>query len=238
MALTLNKLRFQLLEAVNLYSDDADFDYRLLDQYIQNKRVKWIEQVYNKFQKNIPNIYYQSIACIPMQLVDSSECCTETDCYVVRSVDKVPEILSLTDGELIARVSPIGLESISYTIISQFRIPYWGNSRFNKNKIAAVYYNGYIYLISKDEFYYPQIEKITLNAVFRDPKAAAQFIPCEDEPCWTEDSPYPLEERLWEYMKTDILATDFRIKMVTARDNTPDNQEEQTDGSPDTVQKR
>src|SRR5688500_5356349 len=152
MALTLNYLRFDIQEAANLYSDDLDLDYRLIDFWIASKRVKWIEQVYNKFQKSIPSTYYQVLPCIPMQLVDSSECCTETGCYVVRSINKIPQILSLSDGEVIARVSPVGLESISYPIISQFRLPYWGNSKYNKQKIAALYYNEYLYLISKEEF--------------------------------------------------------------------------------------
>jgi len=230
---TLNELRFDLLNTLNILSDDADFDYRLIDEFIINKRVKHFQNTFNKMTSVIPDAYYQNLACLPMMLVDSSECCTNTDCYVVRSVDKVPAIMSLSDGELIQRISPVGLESKSYTLITQFRLPYFGNSRYNKNSIAALYYNNYIYLISKDPIYYPQIEKITVRAVFRDPREAGAFLTCDDQPCWTAEDTFPIEERLWEWMKTDILATDFRLKITIPMDNEPDNMQNTTDLTPD-----
>src|SRR5689334_226174 len=108
MALTLNKMRFELLNILNLYSDDIDLDYRLIDQMILDKRVKYFINTYNKFTSAIPSVYYQEF-CLDVELVDSSECCTElTGCYVLRSTTKIPQIISLSDGEVIARISSIG----------------------------------------------------------------------------------------------------------------------------------
>lgn len=232
--LSLNKLRFQLLETINAYSSDYDLDYRLLDAYILNKRVKWFQQIFNKFQSTIPSVYYQTLSCLEVELVDSSECCEElTGCYVLRSVKQIPAIMSLSDGEVIARVSGIGIDSKSYNIISQFRIPYWGNSRYNKQSIGVAYINNYLYLFSKDPIYYPQIEKVTLRAIFRDPQEAGNFISCSGKPCWSEEDPYPIEERLWEFMKQDILATDFKLKLSVPGDNENDNMQNTTDLTPD-----
>ena len=232
MAKTLEKLRFELLDIINQYSDDFEADYRLLDELIMNKRVKWFEQVFNKFNNTVPSVYYQSISCVPMELVSTTDCCEElTGCYVLRSVDQMPQVMSLSDGEMIAKVAPVGIDARSYDIISQFRIPYWGNGKYNKTAIAATYINDYLYLFSKDTVLYPQIEKISFRAVFRDPKAAGRFTTCEGGPCWSEEDPYPIEERLWEYMKTDILNNDFKMKLGIPRDNVNDNQQNSTDNN-------
>jgi hypothetical protein len=232
--LTLNQIRFQLRQTINAYSDDIDLDYRLLDAYIQNKRVKWFVNTYNKFTSTIPSVYYQTISCLEVELVDSSECCDElTGCYVLRSVEQIPQIMSLSDGEVIARVSGLGIDNKSYNIISQFRIPYWGNSRYNQTAIGVTYINNYLYLFSKDPIYYPQIEKVTLRAVFRNPMEAGRFISCAGTPCWSEEDPYPLEERLWEWMKQDILASDLNLKLKVPRDNSNDNEQNTTDLTPD-----
>lgn len=232
--LTLNQIRFQLLETINAYSSDYDLDYRLIDAYIHNKRVKWIVNTYNKFTNTIPSVYYQTLSCVEVELVSTSECCEElTGCYVLRTKEKIPQILSLSDGEVIARISGIGIDSKSYNIISQFRIPYWGNSKFNNQSIGVSYINDYVYLFSKDPIYYPQIEKITIRAIFRDPQEAGRFTSCDGSPCWSEEDPYPLEERMWEWMKQDILATDFKLKLTTPRDNENDEQQNITDLTPD-----
>ena len=62
--LTLEKLRFGLLESINQYSDDSTLTYRLLDQYIEEYRVKWFELEFNKFNKVVPNVYYQTLSCL------------------------------------------------------------------------------------------------------------------------------------------------------------------------------
>ena len=113
MAKTLEKLRFELLDIINQYSDDFEADYRLLDELIMNKRVKWFEQVFNKFNNTVPSVYYQSISCVPMELVSTTDCCEElTGCYVLRSVDQMPQVMSLSDGEMIAKVAPVGTREL------------------------------------------------------------------------------------------------------------------------------
>lgn len=230
---TLNQLRFEILEIVNQYSDDSKLDYRLIDEFIINKRVKWFENTYNKFNKTIPNVYYQTISCLPVKLVDQAECCSvETGCLILRTEEKLPAFLSLSDGELIDKVSPVGVINLPFNIIPYKRAEFFGNGRYNSNSIGAFLLNGYIYLISKDKIHYPLIEKISVRGVFRDPRDAARFISCDNEPCWNPDMAFPLEERLWDYCKQDILNTDLKIKFSMSQDIQNDAQDNKIDPQP------
>lgn len=221
MSLTLNKCRFSLLEAVNEYSDDSLITYRLLDQYIEEYRVKWIELMYNKFNKQIPQVYFQTLPCVPVELKDSAECCSNlTGCELLSSVDEMPGFVSLSDGELISKIQPIGITHIPYYLIPYEKVPYYGNSRYNHTSIATFYYNNRIYLYTKASQLYPLIEMFSIVAVFRYPSEAGRFVDCNGKPCWTPDSPYPMDERLWNYVKRDILEKEFNIKLQTPEDLT------------------
>lgn len=230
MAKTLNQLRFEILELVNQYSDDSELDYRLIDELIINKRVKWFENTYNKFNKTIPNIYYQTLSCVPVKLVDQAECCeVQTDCLILRTEKQLPAFLSLSDGELIDKVSPVGIINLPFNIIPYRRAEFFGNGRYSKNAVGVFLLNGYLYLISKDKIYYPLIEKITIRGVFRDPREAEKFISCDNKPCWNPDMPFPLEERLWDYCKQDIINTDLKIKFSSPLDTSNDNLDNRID---------
>lgn len=222
---TLRKYQYELLEAVNEYTDDSKLTLRLLEQYIINYRVKWFENTYNKFQKQIPEIYFQTLSCVPVALVDQSDdCCgIVTGCKILRTVDKIPTFISLSDGEIISKVSPVGIINIPFHIIRYEQAEWFGNGRYNQNKIGVFLYNNYLYLISKDEIYYPLIERINIRGVFRDPREAGNFVGCDNKPCWSYDSIFPLEERLWTYVKTDILQTEIAPKIQTVEDLKNDN---------------
>jgi len=106
MASTLRQFRYDLLDTINKYSSDSNIDYRSLDWWIITYRVKWLESLYNKFNKVIPEIYFQTLECIDVQLVSSIDCCdVSSDCKILRTVNKLPNFLSLIDGEVISKVT-------------------------------------------------------------------------------------------------------------------------------------
>lgn len=230
---SLNKLRFELLEIINQYADDSKLDYRMIDEFIINKRVKWFENLYNKFNKTIPNIYYQTLGCVKVIAVDQSECCDiQTDCLILRTEKKLPSFISLSDGELMDKVSPVGVVNLPFNIIPYRRAEFFGNGRYNTKTVGVFLLNNYLYLISKDKIKYPLLENISIRGVMRDPRDAYNFKTCENTPCWTPDSPFPIEERLWEYCKTDILSTDLQMKYNNPLDNNNDNQDNRIDPIP------
>ena len=230
---TLNELRFELLELINQYSDDSKLDYRIIDEFIINKRVKWFENTYNRFNKSIPNLYYQTLSCVPVKLVDQAECCeVSTGCLILRTENPLPSFLNLSDGELIDKVSPVGVINLPFNVIPYRRAEFFGNGRYDRESVGVFLYNDYLYLISKNTIEYPLLEKITVRGIFRDPRDAAKFISCDNKPCWSPDTQFPLEERLWDYCKKDILSTDLNIKLSTPEDNSNDAQDNRIDPMP------
>lgn len=230
MAQSLNHYRYEILEIANQYSSDSTLDVRLLDEWIINKRVKIFQNVFNKFNTVVPSIYYQTLPCVPVIDVDQSECCeVSTGCTIKRTEEKLPEFLTLTDGELIDKVGPTFIVTVPFNIIPYRRAESSGNGRFDKNSIAVFLYNGYLYLISKDNFHLAPLEFINVRGVFRDPMEAARFKDCDDKPCFNADSNYPMDGKLWEYIKAEIVTHELPMKLGNPRDTQGDNQENITD---------
>lgn len=222
--LTLERLRFEILESINMYSDDSTITYRLLDQWIQEYRVKWIELEFNKFNRIVPMAYYQNLNCLELEAVDIAECCsTLVGCEILRTKREIPSLVSLTDGELIAKVSPVGVYAIPFQLIKYENLEWFGNGRYEKKRVGTFYYNNRMYFYCKDKFTYSMIEKVSLRAVFRYPKEVGEFTDCSNQPCWGPNSQFPLDEKMWSYIKKDILVNELNIKLATPEDNTLDN---------------
>jgi len=232
MATTLNEFRYEIREIINQYSSDSTIDNRFLDSLISGKRERVLINNFNRFNKTIPSMYYQTLSCVEVIDVDQSECCDiKTGCYIKRTKEKIPRILSLSDGELIDKVGPAVTVSIPFTIIPYRRAEFWSSSRYNKNKIAAFLNNGYMYFIAKDNIQFKMLERVSIRAVFVNPMEVASFTNCDGTPCFTPDDPFPLEGNMWEYIKTDILQNDLRIKLSIPRDAEADNADNIIDSS-------
>jgi hypothetical protein len=230
---TLNQYRFEILETINQTSSDSSIDYRLLDFWISSKRTAWFTKLYNKFQSTVPNVYYQTLPCVEVIDVDQSECCEiSTGCSIKRTKEKLPEFLALADGELIEKVGPTFIVTIPFSVINYKRAEFFGNGRFDKNSIGVFLYNGYLYLISKDTFHLNMLEYINVRGVFRDPLQAGEFKDCDNQPCFSAESEYPLEARLWEFIKMEILTKEIPLKLGTKADSRGDNQDNAIDDTP------
>lgn len=225
---TLNQYRAELLEAVNQYSDDSNIDFRLLDQLISNYRVKWFENVYNKFNRNIPDIYFQTLSCVDLELVDQVDCCSvSSGCKILRTSQQLPEFATLSDGELLLKVSApfiVNKPTELFHIIKHEQAEFFGNGRYNKQRIGVFLYNRYIYFIVKeDNINLPLLEKVNIRGIFRNPQEASRFKDCDGRLCWTPDSTYPMDAKVWNYVKGDILVRELNIKLNTPEDLINDN---------------
>ena len=222
--ITLQKLRFELLEPLNMYSDDSTITYRLLDQYIEEYREAWFKKLYNKFNRTVPTVYYQTLSCLELETVDIAECCTTlTGCEILRTKKEIPTVLSISDGDLIAKVSPVGIKAIPFYLMKYEQLEWFGNGRNEQNIIGTFYYNNRLYFYCKNKFNYSLLEKVTMRAVFRYPSDVMAFKDCTGQPCFTPETEYPIEAELWNIAKKDILYNEFKIKLETEEDNTLDN---------------
>lgn len=221
MVATLSQYRSQLIEWLGQYSDDSVFSYRYLEDQIIVWTNKWFCNTYEKFSKDIPELYYQTLECVEIEQADQADCCEfETGCTIMRTKREVPAFRALSDGELFVKAWPVSVYQSQPTnlfdIIDFERADGYGNLRYNANRIAAFYYKNRVYLISKDFPTISLIDKINIRGIFRDPRDTAPFM-CANKPCWTPLSPFQLEERLWTYVFTD-LTNDLLQKLKNPQD--------------------
>jgi len=207
--MTLNEIAYDLLETVRgttRLSDDDSISLELLQYWIINTRARLIREDLNKGRSLSENIV-QTIPCIPVIEVSASECCdVPSDCKILRTANRIPRPIELTQKDLITRVAGTNISGKGFTIIPYARVQWAGSSRWTRNTTKAFYHNGYIYLINP-----PALTKIDVSEVAQDPREAAQFANCVGAPCYSDDDNFPLSSWMLPIMKDMILKNELRI---------------------------
>ena len=225
---TLQQLRSQIYELLNIQSDDSDIDDRLIDDLIIGKRQAWLEREFAKtlaFDRDI----VQDLGCVATKQVDPEECCGDTteDCYVVRTTVKLPTTLVLNSTKGFTRIGPTNKFEKQYTYVSFERVPFVGKGKYNKSIVYAFLLNGYIYLLSNNDAVH-MIKKINVQGMFVDPTEASDFNDCDGAPCFSPLDKYPLPADMWEVIKKEIRA-ELLGKLSVPKDETNDSQDQATD---------
>jgi hypothetical protein len=219
--MTLNELTYQVIEAVRpeLHDDDV-LDLRYIKDLIHNQRALWIRNELNK-DRDIPEEIIQDLGCVEIEAASTTECCDfSSECKVMRTVLKIPKPITLHHREAIERIGPTDFTKKSYSIKDYKEVVFFGNGKFNRNMIAAYYRNDRIYLYSKDATA-DLLEHINIRLVASDPTEAAKFNHCTGDPCYTDDSEYPLSDYMWNYMK-EMIIKQVLLKSQLANDTTND----------------
>lgn len=220
----------QILETFNIYSDDSTIEVEWLKDLINNQREFWLKREYSKAKVPLDDII-SDLGCLKMELVDEAECCEiNAGCAIIRSVKEIPRLMPLKNFNGLYRVgSGKKFTGKPYTIINMIRTPYIGKRWYNKNEIFTFQKDQRIYLISGNKDV-NMVEYINAWGVVSDPTALATFIDCNDAPCYTDDSKYPMPVYLWPMMKEAIIK-EVSIKLGIPYDLDNDNRED-VDTSP------
>jgi hypothetical protein len=210
--ITKNKLVYDLVNILRggIQSDDEIVSLRQVGFWVDNTRAELIRQDLEK-KRSISDNITQSLGCVSVSLVDSSVCpCRiSSGCTIMRTVERIPTTIELYNRNLLTRVGPAIIAQRAYTIVSYQRASTFGNGKYNKNEVGVFLHDGYLYLINAD----PELSYISVEGVFEEPSEAAKYFTCEGEPCYTDDSRYPISATMVELMKQRILATN--IKFIT-----------------------
>jgi hypothetical protein len=219
--LTLRDLHSQLDEALNINNVDSVFDTLYYTDLINEQRSLFIRNEYNKKREMDPNVQ-QTIPCLDVELVDNHNCPCDgipIGCKILRTVNKVPNTIEFHHSKGITSVGPIIITEKRFTLIDYSRVPYIGNGRTTSKSIYAFLYDNYIYIISKDSAV-NLIKKIAIRGIFEDPTSLSEYTECEStNSCWTPDSPYPLNQWMWAYMKPQIMQQLLQKAQIPVDDN-------------------
>ena len=204
---SLNKITFDILELLKGYqlSDDMDIDERQIHFHINTQRALIIREMLKNGGK-LDTSLIQDLGCIQITEVEASECCdVDTNCYVLRTVNKLPQFIETDGNNGITRIGPVKKLSRPFSFIPYSQFVYSGESKYNKNMIFSTLYNGYIYFKSND----PANELLgvfNIAGVLEDPTDAKNYNRCAgNEVCYTNDQNYPINGWMIPIIKDRVM---------------------------------
>lgn len=209
-------LRHIVADIVNLAtSGELAYSFRIEDTqiayWVHQTRSKLISQALSK-RDDISDIWIQMIGCVELEQVSLSDCCeTSTNCYILRSVNKLPVTIETYIDNSIIRVTTASGEIISKS--DSFNAKYQKYSKYTANKPVWYLKNGYLYIEGVTD-----INTVTVFGLFENPEELASWVNCEDQECFTWDSSYPCSMR----MASDITDIVFKTKILPFYSTNPD----------------
>lgn len=215
MAITRRKIIYSLLDTVRggLQGDDEAISEDLVGFWVDNVRAKLIKENLDKGRTLSQNAV-QSLGCVEVSQVDASVCCDlKTDCTVLRTDTQIPAPIEISSRDLVTRIGPVGIGDRPYNIIEFERVPWVDTDKF----VYAFLRDRHVYIIGPDIM---DIEKINIQGVFANPVDVGSYQTCAGDPCYTDDTTYPISEYMVPTLEAIILQNYFKIAAVSPNDQT------------------
>ena len=153
---------------------------------IVNYRALFIRQDFTKNGK-VHQLFVQDLGCVPLEKVDSAECCdVESGCFVTRTEDVLPDPIRLKGLEDFTFVGAVD-KITRYTSILPEEVQFIKYNKYTKNDIRYYYMNRRVYILNEQKY-------VNIRGIFADPRDAARFNLCEGAECYTDDSRFPIPE--------------------------------------------
>lgn len=222
---TLRKMIYELrmLLRNNRLSDDYRDDGRLWEKWIVTQRALWVgNQLSKSFRPDAA--FIQDLGSVVLSLVDPTENDDfDSNSTVLRTSDAIPSTIGVDGFDGITRVGPVGKLSANYLYVPYERARWAGGGYFNSSAIVATKLNDYIYVISRSPSdYFKYLSYINIRGVFEDPRDVSSFTYASGDSCFSPDSGYPITDKLWAYMKSEIVKGNFGILMNALSDKRND----------------
>lgn len=196
--------RLRVALARGIPSDDDRYSDRYIYSEFKTTRALAIYQKLNKYH-SVSQYNYNTIDCLELELGQYSDCpCYTDDCYILRSVNPLPEIVSYKDGLAIEGVYTINGKEITY--MQQKKSKFKEFRRTGHKDLFYFIHNDYLYVLGSTK-----LKVVSMTAVFVDPTELADMEACEDpnnpvvcyDP-YAED--FPIDEELFNTIESMILA--------------------------------
>jgi hypothetical protein len=173
-----------------------------------------ISQAIQKKQ-DISDIWIQWINCLELEQVDKSECCEiQTNCYILRSVQTLPNTIETNgDNSIIRVITPTGkIISKSTSFESQ-----WSYGKYTKEQPRWFIKNSYLYIINEEFLKYVDVALLAEN-----PSDLSAFNTCSGTSCFNLNSDYPCSLKMASMITDIVLKTKVYPFLQLPADNTND----------------
>lgn len=219
---------YDIKEYLKDYSDDAELSNEYILYLYRKKRSKYLRRLFNDFTRKFDNIVLQSF-CVGLEEVDNNSCGLETDCKILRSKVKIPEVIDLRSRLSITSIKPSNINSKAFKIINEEQVPYILEKTYNSG-VYAFLKDNYIYLISND-IASSLLECINITGLFENPEDLNNYTNCcgceNPVSCFDDNTEYPLQGFLLDDISNEIkkeLVSRINIPEDTINNSTEDNE--------------
>ena len=228
----ISELRLKI-RANKLYDDDS-IDDRLLKHWVNNQRALWIRNEVNK-NRTIDDQIIQS-ACLELEVTDRGDYNSyTTSASVLKSKLALPKTIELSQSDGIIRVAPVDKMAWKFCYVPMERAKVGGNGKFNSKVIFAYRHNNYLYLSSNTSNNYQKyVRYIMVYGLFEDPEELSKFAHVGGAACYSDSDEYPLNSWMWNYMKDQIMSSEFPLIVTAPTDKQNDASEQLTSSVNDT----
>lgn len=213
----ISELTYSVREGIKEFSDDTEVDDRYIMYLYNIKRVKYLRQDLNNFQKSIDSSIQQSF-CIELEEVSTSDCGLDIDCNtILRSVKKIPKAIETYTKLSINKIKPSDKLAVPFNFITKERLVYLSDSPFSKAVYSFIDSDGYVYATSKSDI--RMLSCLHITGIFEDPLELRNFSNCcdcdEPTPCFDmNNTEYPLQLHYVDLIRKEIINELLNIKQI------------------------
>lgn len=205
--MTLEKLVYDIREALKEYSDDSELDNRYIEYLWALKRAKYIRQDLDRFGREFNTTTLQTF-CSPIEMVSTNECGLDLTCdKIARTTLTIPTLLQLSTRNSLYRVSPADKLSEKFTVIERNRAFASKDSLFDYTKVF-LHDDDRLYLVNKSGVYHTDC--ISITGVFEDPVELKNYKECcdcdNDDTCYDPYSDtYPISPHMIDPIRAELI---------------------------------
>lgn len=230
--ITLNHILFDIKNIA--YGGDVSDDANVNDRQI----IYWINQarsalIHNKLQKKVKinDNHIQHLECVDLAQVDTVECCDQDgDCVILKSVKQIPITIAEGGNNAILSVDTIDHKH-SFSETSYFRAKSNKHNKYTAHSKRWYLKNNYLYITND-----LMIEQISISGIFEFPTEAANFKTCAGDPCFDNNSEYPVGADMAAVITDMVLKS--KMGIIIKMPNDENNDASGSEKAPEQVQRR
>ncbi len=200
---------------------DSAITNELLDFMIDETRALLIRQDISKGH-SVPSGIKQDLGAIPLIQIDKSDVCTiPVGCLINKTTLELPKFIQAHNREMILRVGPLDITLPKWDLIEYDRVPFENKGKFNFIKSFKMNGNNFLYLLSKDNSS-QLLDYVNVQGLLEFPGDASRFTTCEGNPCYDNNSEYPMSANMVNPL-IDIIIKKIQVLTNSPIDLTNDN---------------
>ena len=149
----------------------------------------------------------QKLSNVELELIDQSESPIDlpSGYAILRSVKKIPDVLSVRNNHTIFVVRNLRLLAKPFSVVSRDEAVYSGSGRANNRDVFTFLHNNYLYVkLNEDNPRISLLENVTIEGLFTNPTEAITFEDgTADRDMWFHE--YPIDDACWVYIRNMII---------------------------------